>query len=144
MFFDPNTLSTDGTVWVWDVLGLLVIVCKGMLHRYYFVTLCVLCFTVLCYVSCDICYNVHKNHTTQVALGSHSFSEDGALWAYTLGSGGSDWRTLHFRHVGGDGESTELEETLEHVKFTSLAWTHDNKVCGFFWLYMCLYRCVWV
>ena len=26
------------------------------------------------------------------------------------------------------GAGTALSDTLEHVKFSSLAWTHDNKV----------------
>lgn len=70
---------------------------------------------------------LRKYSTVQVALGSHSFSEDGSLWAYTLGSGGSDWRTLHISRVG-EGGRQDLDETLQHVKFSSLAWTHDHKV----------------
>ena len=67
-----------------------------------------------------------------VALGSTSFSEDGDLMAYTLSSGGSDWRTVHVLRVDqDDGTPHELADKLEHAKFTSLAWTHDGK--GFFY-----------
>lgn len=67
-----------------------------------------------------------------VALGSTSFSEDGTLMAYALSSGGSDWRTVHVLAVDqASGAPSPLADKLEHVKFTSLAWTHDGK--GFFY-----------
>jgi prolyl oligopeptidase PreP (S9A serine peptidase family) len=68
-----------------------------------------------------------KHIVVQVALDTSTFSEDGSLWAYTLGSGGSDWRTLKISRVVQGGRE-DLAETLQHVKFSSLAWTHDNKV----------------
>ena len=67
-----------------------------------------------------------------VALGSTSFSEDGTMMAYTLSSGGSDWRTVHVLRVDqADGTPSPLADKLDHAKFTSLAWTHDGK--GFFY-----------
>lgn len=67
-----------------------------------------------------------------VALGSTSFSEDGTMMAYTLSSGGSDWRTVHVLRVDqATGAPCDLPDKLEHAKFTSLAWTHDGK--GFFY-----------
>jgi prolyl oligopeptidase len=67
-----------------------------------------------------------------VALGSTSFSEDGTLLAYALSSGGSDWRTVHVLAVDQTtGAPAPLADKLEHVKFTSLAWTHEGK--GFFY-----------
>lgn len=67
-----------------------------------------------------------------VALGSTSFSEDGTLLAYALSSGGSDWRTVHVLTVDQTtGAPAPLADKLEHVKFTSLAWTHEGK--GFFY-----------
>lgn len=49
--------------------------------------------------------------------------------AYALSSGGSDW--VHVKLLSIDqetGEAKNLDDKLEFVKFTSLAWTHDNKV----------------
>ena len=67
-----------------------------------------------------------------VALGSTSFSEDGTMMAYTLSSGGSDWRTVHVLRVDqASGAPSDLPDKLERAKFTSLAWTHDGK--GFFY-----------
>ncbi|XP_065219696.1 prolyl endopeptidase-like [Planococcus citri] len=34
-----------------------------------------------------------------VAIGTYEFSNDGNLFAYLLGSGGSDWKTVHFMDV---------------------------------------------
>ncbi len=43
-------------------------------------------------------------------------------------SGGSDWRTIHVMRIDqASGKAERLSDTLEHVKFTSMAWTHDNK-----------------
>ncbi|KAL4854888.1 Prolyl endopeptidase [Chlorella vulgaris] len=68
-----------------------------------------------------------------VALGGQSFSEDGSLYAYMLSSGGSDWRTIHVKRINQEtGEAQDLEgEKLDHVKFSGITWTHDNK--GFFY-----------
>lgn len=80
LFFDPNTLSDDGTV----------------------------------------------------ALMGYSFSESGTLVAMSFSSGGSDWRTVSVSRVDqATGERTPLEDNLTNLKFTSIAWTHDEK--GFFY-----------
>ena len=79
VFFDPNTLSADGTV----------------------------------------------------ALRSHSFSDDGRYWAYSLSDGGSDWITIKFREIFEDATWKDLPDTLTRVKFSSMAWTHDGN--GFFY-----------
>lgn len=52
--------------------------------------------------------------------------------AYTLAKGGSDWTEIHVLRVSEDGQTTtKLPDVLTMVKFSSLAWTHDNK--GFFY-----------
>lgn len=66
-----------------------------------------------------------------VALSSLSFSHDGSMVSYATSSGGSDWVTIQIGKVGPDGKLEMMKETLEHVKFTSMAWTHDNS--GFFY-----------
>ncbi|KAL3130653.1 hypothetical protein ABBQ38_008044 [Trebouxia sp. C0009 RCD-2024] len=67
-----------------------------------------------------------------VALGQTKFSKDGKLMAYTLSSGGSDWVYIKVLTIDQEtGETTDLEDKLEYVKFSSLAWTHDHK--GFFY-----------
>lgn len=67
-----------------------------------------------------------------IALMGKSFSEDGELLAYSLSSGGSDWRTVKVARVDqAIGEREDLPDVLEHVKFSSLAWTHDG--LGFFY-----------
>ncbi len=44
-------------------------------------------------------------------------------------SGGSDWRKIELMHVNAStGEGKKLDDLLEFVKFSSIAWTHDNKV----------------
>ena len=46
-----------------------------------------------------------------------------------LCSGGSDWRTVKLKKIDLEsGEATDLDDVLEHVKFSPIAWTHDNKV----------------
>lgn len=59
-----------------------------------------------------------------IALKDYSFSEDGNLLAYTLSESGSDWVTIQIRDVESAKDHLEI---LKRVKFTSLAWTHDNK-----------------
>lgn len=70
---------------------------------------------------------LNKDGTT--ALKGHSFSEDGALFAYGLSEGGSDWCTLHVKSTEPGGAA--LEDQVRWVKFSNIAWTHDNK--GFFY-----------
>ena len=49
--------------------------------------------------------------------------------AYALSSGGSDWVHIRVLSIDQDtGEAHDLEDKLDFVKFTSLTWTHDNKV----------------
>jgi prolyl oligopeptidase len=57
------------------------------------------------------------------------------MLAYSLSSGGSDWRTVHLMCIDQEsGKRTDLEDKLEHVKFSGLTWTHDHK--GGSWLCM--------
>lgn len=65
-------------------------------------------------------------------MGSTSFSDDGKLMAYTLSSGGSDWRTIHVLSIDqATGEPTKLADVIEKCKFSSLAWLKDGS--GFFY-----------
>ncbi|KAG7670094.1 putative Prolyl endopeptidase [Nannochloris sp. 'desiccata'] len=67
-----------------------------------------------------------------VALMQYAFSDDGNYVAMATSSGGSDWRTVTVSKINQEtGERTELADVLQHVKFTSLSWTHDN--LGFFY-----------
>ncbi|XP_043542964.1 prolyl endopeptidase-like [Chiloscyllium plagiosum] len=59
-----------------------------------------------------------------VALRGYAFSEDGEYFAYGLSTSGSDWVTIKFLKVDG---AVELPDTLERVKFSCMAWTHDGK-----------------
>ncbi|XP_041479677.1 prolyl endopeptidase-like isoform X1 [Lytechinus variegatus] len=63
-----------------------------------------------------------------VALRGRAFSEDGEYFAYGLSKSGSDWVTIKAMKVDG---AQQLPDTLERVKFSNIAWTHDNK--GFFY-----------
>ncbi|XP_076808880.1 prolyl endopeptidase-like isoform X1 [Clavelina lepadiformis] len=59
-----------------------------------------------------------------VSLSGRRFSEDGRYFAYGLSNSGSDWITIKFK----DAENEkDLPDVLERVKFSSMAWTHDNK-----------------
>jgi len=58
------------------------------------------------------------------AISGTAFSEDGLVFAYGLSKAGSDWVTIKFRDVE-SGE--DLPDTLEYVKFSCMAWTHDSK-----------------
>ena len=51
-------------------------------------------------------------------------SEDCEYFAYGLSSSGSDWVTLSFMRAD---DLSQLPDTLERVKFSCLAWTHDAK-----------------
>ncbi|XP_006631358.2 prolyl endopeptidase-like [Lepisosteus oculatus] len=59
-----------------------------------------------------------------VALKMARLSEECEYFAYGLSSSGSDWVTVKFMTVG---DQQELPDTLERVKFSCLAWTHDGK-----------------
>lgn len=62
------------------------------------------------------------------SLSVTSFSEDGKWFAYGLSDSGSDWVRIRIREVS---TGRDCDETLTKVKFTSIAWTHDNQ--GFFY-----------
>lgn len=59
-----------------------------------------------------------------LAISGTAFSEDGSCFAYGLSQSGSDWITIKFKDCP---SGKDLPDTLEHVKFSSMAWTHDNK-----------------
>ena len=63
-----------------------------------------------------------------IALSTFKFSPDGNFFAYGLSESGSDWIKIRVRDVE---SGKDFEETLEKVKFSSIAWTKDNK--GFFY-----------
>jgi prolyl oligopeptidase len=63
-----------------------------------------------------------------VALSGVRASDDGHYLAYSLSQSGSDWQELHVRDVN-DGR--DLPDILKWVKFSDIAWTHDNR--GFFY-----------
>jgi len=59
-----------------------------------------------------------------VALSSYAVAPDGRHLAYALSEGGTDWKTIRIRTVA---EGLDLPETLQHVKFTPLAWSKDGR-----------------
>ena len=57
-----------------------------------------------------------------------AFSKDGSLMAYSLSSGGSDWRRVKFLELDTlTSKFAEMPDVLNHVKFSSMAWSHDHK-----------------
>jgi prolyl oligopeptidase len=62
------------------------------------------------------------------ALAEWEPSDDGKYLAYTVQDGGTDWRTIKVRDVA---TGTDLPDTIEWAKFTSLAWLKDGS--GFFY-----------
>ena len=62
------------------------------------------------------------------SLSSMVLSEDGAYMAYAVSDGGSDWQKWYVLDVA-TGQNTADE--LVWLKFTSVAWMHDNS--GFFY-----------
>lgn len=68
--------------------------------------------------------------TTSLACGA--FSDDGALFAYGLSIGGSDWITIKVRDVQ---TGKDLDDRINWVKFSSIEWLHDNS--GFFYGKVC-------
>ena len=76
-----------------------------------------------------------------VALKWTSFSHSGKYMAYGISRSGSDWFKIFLRTTdspmlscsegsdeGGDGR---LPDVLEHIKFSGITWTHDDR--GFFY-----------
>lgn len=63
-----------------------------------------------------------------VALIHYAPTEDGALLAYSLSAAGSDWQEIHVLDVK-SGE--KLDDIIRWVKFTGIAWKHDNS--GFYY-----------
>ena len=63
-----------------------------------------------------------------IALTTFEPSPNGELLAYGVSSGGSDWQEFRVREVK---TARDLSDTLKWVKFSSIAWTRDNK--GFFY-----------
>jgi prolyl oligopeptidase len=62
------------------------------------------------------------------ALTSQSLSDDGALLAYGVSQGGSDWQELRVRRVA---DGVDLPDALRFVKFVTAAWRRDGT--GFFY-----------
>lgn len=65
---------------------------------------------------------MHVHSVSPLSVGR--LSEECEYFAYGLSSSGSDWVTIHF--IKAD-DLTKLPDTLERVKFSCLAWTHDAK-----------------
>ena len=63
-----------------------------------------------------------------VALAGSGFSHDGELMAYGVSASGSDWQTWRIRNVA---TGKDLEDRLDWIKFSGVAWTKDNK--GFYY-----------
>ena len=63
-----------------------------------------------------------------VALGGVASSDDAHYIAYSLSTSGSDWREIHVRDAD---TGRDLSDVLKWVKFSNIAWTHDNR--GFFY-----------
>jgi prolyl oligopeptidase len=63
------------------------------------------------------------------SLGTTAWSRDGNSFAYAIKMGGSDWSTIHIRDA--ILKKDLLKDELKWVKFSSIAWTHDN--AGFFY-----------
>ncbi|KAH8298320.1 hypothetical protein KR018_003556, partial [Drosophila ironensis] len=61
-------------------------------------------------------------------ISQKSFSDNGAFMAYGISEKGADWIKVRIRRTV---ERTDYPETLRKVKFSTLAWTADNK--GFFY-----------
>jgi prolyl oligopeptidase len=70
--------------------------------------------------------NVLGDSTT--AITGHASSHDGALLAYALSYGGSDWQEIRIRRVVGEDEYPEV---LQGCKFVGIAWRHDG--LGFYY-----------
>jgi prolyl oligopeptidase len=63
-----------------------------------------------------------------VAMTNYSFSKDGKYLAYATSTHGSDWQEIHVQDLT---TGKDLEDHIQHVKFTSITWAPDNT--GFFY-----------
>ncbi|TAN05718.1 MAG: S9 family peptidase [Rhodanobacteraceae bacterium] len=63
-----------------------------------------------------------------IALTHYAPSPDGRYLAFALSEGGSDWETIHVMDVA---THKELPDAVRWVKFSGIAWTHDDQ--GFFY-----------
>jgi prolyl oligopeptidase len=63
-----------------------------------------------------------------VALSETAASNDARYLAYALSTSGSDWQEIHVRDVN---TGRDLPDSVKWVKFSNIAWTHDNR--GFFY-----------
>ena len=63
-----------------------------------------------------------------VALADYAVSEDGALLAYALSRGGSDWEQWRVREVA---TGRDREDLVDWVKFSRASWAHDGS--GFYY-----------
>jgi prolyl oligopeptidase len=63
-----------------------------------------------------------------IALSTMAPSPDGRYLGYGVSVAGSDWEEFRVRDVN---SASDLADTLKWVKFSTLAWTRDNK--GFFY-----------
>ncbi len=66
------------------------------------------------------------NGTTTIS--SFTASENGKYLAYALSKNGSDKQEIHIRDIE---NNADLSEVIQHCRFTSVAFTHDNK--GFYY-----------
>ena len=70
--------------------------------------------------------NTFKEDGT-ISLGGLSFSENGAMAAYSISEGGSDWRKVLVMNT----ENKEVvEDTLIDIKFSGIAWKEND---GFYY-----------
>ena len=64
-----------------------------------------------------------KRDDATIALSQWVPSPDGAMLAYALSDGGTDWNTWHFRRVADGGD---LPVVLKFSKFHAVSWARDN------------------
>jgi prolyl oligopeptidase len=62
------------------------------------------------------------------SVAQYAPSPDAKLLAYAVAEGGADWETVRVRSVA---SGTDLSDSIEWVRFSDLAWTHDSQ--GFFY-----------
>ena len=66
-----------------------------------------------------------------VSLSVYSFSKSGRYFACGLSASGSDWVEISVKDASRDIATDVEDKPLKWAKFTSIAWTHDEK--GFFY-----------